>query len=201
MAMHGNRQQSRGFTLIEALVTLLVLSIGLLGVVSLQAMAKKSNHQALQRSQAVALADAMVEKIRINPTALGTYETGVADALGGGTQSTPTVDCRTAACDPDELATWDLWSWEQALDGAMVSGSGGGLIQPQGCIVFDEYAAWANSGQLNVIVSWLGTVDTTDAVATGGTVCGTATGGAAAGTEMGRRQVSVQTFIIDEREL
>jgi len=56
----------RGFTLIEALVAFVVLAVGIIGIISLLIMSKNSLHQSVQRTQAINLADAMVERIRIN---------------------------------------------------------------------------------------------------------------------------------------
>ena len=55
-AAHFPRSRQRGFTLIEVMIAVFVLSIGLLGVAALQLTAKKSSHQAWQRAQAVLLA-------------------------------------------------------------------------------------------------------------------------------------------------
>ena len=58
------RRHQRGFTLIEVLVTVIVLSIGLLGLAGLQAVALKFNSTAYQRSQATVLIYDMIEQMR-----------------------------------------------------------------------------------------------------------------------------------------
>jgi type IV pilus assembly protein PilV len=58
----------RGFTFVEALVALLVLSIGLLGVAALQLTSLRSNYSASLRSQATLLAYDMVDRMRANRT-------------------------------------------------------------------------------------------------------------------------------------
>lgn len=197
---HPGRQ--RGFTLIEVMIAVVVLSIGLLGVAALQLTAKKSSHQAWQRAQAVLLADSLLERVRINPSAAAAYHTGVGNsALGGGTLGTPARDCSTQTCTAAQMATWDLWNWERRLDGTAVRDAANrnvsGLVDPHGCVVFTAASAsFPNTGQLRVIVTWRGTTETIDAV-TGGTACGPG----AAGSVDSRHQVIVNTYVVDERGL
>jgi len=138
-AARGHRfsaRSERGFTLIEALIAFVILSVGLLGIVSLQAMAKTSQHLALQHTRAVTLADAIVERIRVNPAGIEAYDIGTANAVGDAPTAEPSPDCRTAACTPTELALHDLWTWEQALLGAgakVGAENTAGLIAPRGC--------------------------------------------------------------------
>ena len=193
----------RGFTLIEVLVTFVILSIGLLGVVSLQALSKTSQHQGIQRTRAVAIADGMLEKIRANPAGLTTYVAGVGDPLGGGTiTSEPSPDCVSGTCTPTEMAAHDLWEWEQALDGMAVTVDGGatataGLINPQACLTFTASTGKIRTGLLQVLVQWSDLRETIDAVQTGEAACG----GVSAGGDDFRRKVTVSTFVIDEDEL
>ena len=62
-------RRTRGFTLIEALVALLVLSIGLLGVAALQLTSLRSNHGSAMRSQATFLAYDIIDRMRANRAA------------------------------------------------------------------------------------------------------------------------------------
>jgi type IV pilus assembly protein PilV len=57
---------ARGFTLIESLVALLVLSIGLLGVAAMQLSSLQANNGAFQRTQATFLAQDMADRMRAN---------------------------------------------------------------------------------------------------------------------------------------
>lgn len=200
---HGQvRPQGSGFTLIEVMITVLVLSVGILGIATLQATAKRSSHQAWQRTLAVNLADDIVERIRINPSRAADYHTGLgASALGDGSIAEDPKDCSDEVCSPDEIVASDLWNWERQLDGATIRDSEnhrvGGLLDARGCIVFQQAnAGTPNTGLLRVVVSWQGLAQTTDAVQTG-TACGTG----AATTQRTRRQVVVNTYVIDEGEL
>jgi type IV pilus assembly protein PilV len=83
-------QQSRtagGFTLIEALVALVVLSIGLLGVAGMQIAGLRANLSAASRTQASYLADDIVDRMRANNTAArgGSYNVALGATLSGTT--------------------------------------------------------------------------------------------------------------------
>ena len=53
-----------GFTLLEVLITLIVLSVGLLGLAGLQTMSLRNNHDAYLRNQATIQANDLVERLR-----------------------------------------------------------------------------------------------------------------------------------------
>ncbi|MCV6610871.1 MAG: type IV pilus modification protein PilV [Amphritea sp.] len=58
-----------GVTLIEVLVTLLLVSIGLVGSLAMQARAMQDNQSAFYRSQAVNMATDLADRVRLNPQA------------------------------------------------------------------------------------------------------------------------------------
>jgi len=181
--------KEKGFTLLEVLIAFVILSVGLLGIVNLQAMSKKFTHQAAQRTLAVSLADMIVEKIRTNPVeTANSYQNA---AVGGGTIEEEPADC-SSACTTTNIAARDLWEWEQALDGATTSG----LIDPHACITFTNDGTRVNTGTLTVRVQWTGLSQLSDAAA-GGVICN----GGNAGTDLFRRQVIVNTFVVDDTEV
>lgn len=67
------RSVVRGFTLLEVLIALVVLSFGLLGLAALQAYSVKANQSAHFRSQATALANMMLDSLRANRPQLPQY--------------------------------------------------------------------------------------------------------------------------------
>ncbi len=79
----------RGVSLLEVLIAVVVLSIGLLGIAALQANALRANESALVRSQAVMLADLMLDAMRANPqpASAGAYNSNgwlcAAPSIGG----------------------------------------------------------------------------------------------------------------------
>ncbi len=57
---------SRGFTMIEVLIAMVILAIGLLGLAALQAVGMRNNHSALSRFQATLSAYDMADRLRSN---------------------------------------------------------------------------------------------------------------------------------------
>ncbi len=91
---HSYPRRCRGSTMMEVLVSVFVLSIGVLGVAGLQVTAKRSNFEATQRVTAAALAQDIIERMRSNSEELGTYTNAGAGRTINGT-SMPLVDCST----------------------------------------------------------------------------------------------------------
>ena len=81
-----SRAGVRGFTLVEVLVTVVIFSVGLLGLAGLQATGIKLNHSSMLRSQATLLAYDIVDCMRANQANVADY----ALTLAGAPPSTPT---------------------------------------------------------------------------------------------------------------
>lgn len=112
-----------GFTLVEIMVTMVVMTIGFLGLAGLQATALRSNSGATLRTQAVIYANDMAERIRANPA-------GVTSNQFLNIDSTVNINCGalpplceeffdqgfgvvTAAtnCTPNQMAAFDINAW------------------------------------------------------------------------------------------
>ncbi|HKE93394.1 MAG TPA: type IV pilus modification protein PilV [Povalibacter sp.] len=83
----ASRSRSRGFTLVEVLVTVVVISVGLLGVVALQVITLRNNHQSYLRSQATVLADDIVDRIRSNRDNAPSYVVNFGGSLAATSQA------------------------------------------------------------------------------------------------------------------
>ena len=112
-------RQQQGFTLLEVLIAIVVLSIGLLGLAGLQVSGLKSNNSAYQRSQANLLANELLDRIRANRAGL---EAGYYDDLFAGTVSDP--DCITSGCTVLQLSKYDAFLWQGAVANSLPSGRG-----------------------------------------------------------------------------
>jgi len=97
------RCAQRGFGMVEAMVSMAVLSVGLLGLAGLQAAGARANYNAYLHSQAAMIAQDMFERIRGNTG--GNYVIGMGAALPAGA-----ANCLGTAqnCDADSLARYDL---------------------------------------------------------------------------------------------
>jgi type IV pilus assembly protein PilV len=92
------RQRRRGFTLMEALIALAVLSIGMLGAAAMLVGSMRTHADALRRIVALNLLRDMADRIRANAHARGAYDTRVPGTACTGTD----------ACGPAERAAADL---------------------------------------------------------------------------------------------
>jgi len=93
----------RGISLIEVAIAVLVISVEVIGLASLQLSAKRAGFEAVQRTTAASLANDIIERMRNNPTNLTDYDD---KELGGGSIATaPTPDCRTASYSDAQLAS------------------------------------------------------------------------------------------------
>lgn len=167
-------RRQAGVGLLEVMITVIVISVGLIGMAGLQVATKRAGFQATQRTLALTLANDMMQRLTLNPASLATYATG-ANPLGSGSiASAPTKCLGTAAaanCTAAQLAAWDRWEWEQRIDGVSTlnkdasNANAGGLVSPRGCVV-------VNGRQVRVVINWRGLVAATDP-ADANTSCGT----------------------------
>ncbi len=112
-----------GFSLIEVLVALLVLSIGLLGLAALQTTGLKLNHQSYERTQATLQAYDIIDRIRTNKSGTGGAVNTTYDNVSLG--SVPgTTDCAATSCSGTQLAEYDIRQWNNANAGVLAEGRG-----------------------------------------------------------------------------
>ncbi len=145
------RSKSAGSAMIEALVAILVTSFALLALANLQGQAMVGEVEAYGRSQALVLAQDMVNRISANRSNASSYV--LAGFIGG------SADCPNSA--GTTMVDKDLCEWKDELDGVSESKDGkllGGATAARGCIV----ATTANS--YLVVVVWQGSRKTSDAI-------------------------------------
>jgi type IV pilus assembly protein PilV len=123
-AMRARPSRQAGMTLVEVLVTLVVVSIGLLGIAALQLTTLKGNQEAYVRSQASMLASYIIDRIRANQQ--GFMANHYNDIAMGGTGPAGTT------------AAFDLQRWQEEIDRLLPGGgaiSGGSIARTAGSTI------------------------------------------------------------------
>lgn len=125
--------QQRGSTMIEVLVSILIMTFGVLGMAGLQAKAQKSEMESYQRQQALILLEDMANRMAANKnetnTVAATYVT-----------STPLGTGNTAACPVSSSPTRqeiDSCEWSTTLQGSSEkkgTSNLGSMINARGCV-------------------------------------------------------------------
>jgi type IV pilus assembly protein PilV len=102
------RLRHRGFSLVEVLVALIIISVGMLGIAGLYVQGMQAGRTSLFRHHAVTLAGDVADRIRANPRARGAY-------VGTGVDR----NCVAAGidCSDTDMAANDIFVWQrQARD-------------------------------------------------------------------------------------
>jgi type IV pilus assembly protein PilV len=131
-ALGQSLRRTRGFTLIEAMVALVVLSVGMLGIAGLYVTTLRSSGGAIYRMQAVNLATDMADRVRANR---------------GNCYGTGSVDCAPAA-----MAANDLFVWQAQVIATLPSGNGVVAVAP-GAAATDPFT-------YTITITWLGSGET-----------------------------------------
>lgn len=143
------RAPSRGFSIVEALVALVVLSVGMLGIAALYVESLRAGRSAIYRTQAVNLASDLADRIRANRSAGNAYaradnvEPAPADCA-------PTATTPSIVCTPTELAQDDLARWLQSIR-LQLPGDGTDAL-PNGIV--EVLPAAAPTRQYQIQISW-----------------------------------------------
>ena len=167
-----------GFSLIEVLVSLVLILIGLLGFSALQARASTAELESYQRVQALILMQDIVDRINANRMVASCYVT--ASYLGTGYAGTPA--CSAGSATQQTLAVADMTAWSNLLQGTAETSGGtnvGAMIGARGCVSYD-----AATQRYTITLAWQGRSPTVAPSA--GLTCGAGL----YGTETQRRTVS-----------
>lgn len=113
-----------GFSLIEVLVTILIVSFGLLGIAGMLFASINAGQVAMNRSSAVSLANEMADRVRSNWQAvkLGSFNAVTTSAQSGASSCSTT--CMTAVCSPSDQATLDVCLWKKQIQKQLPGGQG-----------------------------------------------------------------------------
>lgn len=131
------RSREQGFSIIEVLISLLILSVGVLGTVGMLISAMQSNKEAHNQAIAASFARELAERMRGNhATAIKTsssdnpflFDVTLATST---TITSPPTNCYTGACtNVKDAASWDVAEWQARIKAA--------LPTPRAKVCFDQ---------------------------------------------------------------
>lgn len=134
-----------GFSLIEILVSMLVVAVGILAVLGVQARTLADAQNGVRRAQVIRLIDDLSERMQVNPSALANLGDYV---VAFGSPTPAGVDCATAACSGSDLAKYDVAGWKQLIEDTLPGGDAQ-IFKAAGENVSDDQRR-----QLGVMVAW-----------------------------------------------
>lgn len=109
---------SGGFTLLEVLVSIFIISVGMLGLAGLQARGLQNNQSSLHRTLATYQAYDMADRMRANIV-------GVNNSNYNNLSGTPSdPGCISSGCTPAQLTDYDMRVWNLANAALLPSGVG-----------------------------------------------------------------------------
>ena len=134
------RRKVRGFTLIEVLISLIIMSVGMLGIAGLYVTSMQAGRTSVLRHNAVTLAGDIADRIRANPRA------GAAYALAGANNNCVAqgVDCTIG-----EMAAHDIFLWDQQAAATLPNGQvnvvfNNGVVPP----TYQITITWTEPGEV-----------------------------------------------------
>ncbi len=133
--MHAAAPRAGGFTLIETLVAMVVISVGMLGIAALYVEGLRAGRTSVYRTTAIDLAADMADRVRANPTARLGYNAAPANnnCVDGG-----------VSCTPAQLAADDNFWWQQSAQTLLPGGAANVLAAAGG----------GNTSTYTITVTW-----------------------------------------------
>jgi type IV pilus assembly protein PilV len=164
----NSARRQGGFSMMEVLVTMIILLVALLGIAALQAKAQIAELEAHQRSQALILLSDIMDRMNANRETVHCFAittntvsgTPYIGATGPGHVGTPT--CTASTSEYNTLAVSTI----NALNGVLQGNTErvglqnvGGMIGARACISYDETTALPgtpDTGLYTIVVTWQG---------------------------------------------
>ena len=172
-----SRRPAAGFSLIEVLVSILIVTVGLLGLAGVQARAQLGELESYQRAQALVLLYDMMDRINNSRTTAPCYVVTTNTTAGTpyfGDGATATAACSLSNPADQTMAIASMNAWNDLLQGASEKkGAGatkvGAMIGARGCVSYNVGTEYVNAttgvnvggtGEYTIAVSWQGMADT-----------------------------------------
>jgi type IV pilus assembly protein PilV len=130
----------RGFTLIEVLIALVIMSVGMLGIAGLYVHSMQAGRTSMFRHHAVTLAGDVADRIRANPRAGAVYALAGANnnCIAGG------IDCTAAEMAANDIFLWDLQATQTLPNGDVTVVFNNGVVPP----TYQITVSWTEPGEV-----------------------------------------------------
>lgn len=138
-------RRARGVTLIEVLVTMVIVAVGLLGLAGMQVRGLSIQKDAHGRALATQLASDIADRMRSNTGAVANY--AFATAYPTGAYTAPTApDCEAAICTAVQQAQFDFDRWFARVRGGALPGGWARIAAVAGTPAWDITLMWVETG-------------------------------------------------------
>jgi type IV pilus assembly protein PilV len=115
----------RGFTMIEVLIALFIFAVGMLGAGALQLSSLNNNKNNLFRTQAIMLAEEIIDQMRANPAAAKNGNKFESITVKKGTLPTrPSCATTATGCSASDIADFAIYNWGNSVATSLPEGTG-----------------------------------------------------------------------------
>ena len=135
-----------GFSLIEVLIALVILSVGLLGIAAMVSTSLKSKDSSYYHTEALALASAIMDRMRANHDTATANGYDVSFNSNAGTAANN--NCTTGTCTSSQIAAMDVAQWQAEI---------GAILPPFGSTLASGSITTTTVNQMtqvNVAIQW-----------------------------------------------
>ena len=132
--------KAEGFTLVEVLIALVIMSVGMLGIAGLYVHSMQAGRTSMFRHHAVTLAGDVADRIRANPRAGAVY------ALAGANNNciAAGIDCTAAEMAANDIFLWDLQATQTLPNGDVTVVFDNGVVPP----TYQITVSWTEPGEV-----------------------------------------------------
>jgi len=132
----------------ESLVAIVVAALGVLGILGSQIRTLTDAQTSVHRAQAIRLIEDLSERMRVNPQTRENLTSNIWTTDWNAAPPTQMTDCSSAACDPQDLARYDMQQWRLAVKALLPQGDAMTALALDGSVSDDRKA------QLGVFIAW-----------------------------------------------
>ena len=143
MKILTSRSQQHGSSLIEALVALLVLALGILGMAGIQTRTLTDARLTNARAAAIRMSNDIQERMKLNVEVQSINPNPY--IVGFGVAAAPPVNCNAAACTTAQLAAFDISQWKATLGTTLPGGDARIFVSPDDRRQFGVLVSWTDN--------------------------------------------------------